>query len=620
VNSRTWEGTTERGTANFITGAATWSAETRFGYNLNLIDRIDQFWNVGLAHGIAETTPGGRRTPSISALGFSDGGGSELASYFGPVWTLEQKVSKSLGRHQLKFGGIFSRRKPGRLNIENSRIRYENKADLLANIPSRVQMTFGVNRYQGRSFEWGGFAQDDWRVTPRLTVNLGIRYDFFSKFVAVPDDPSAPAGLFNLNGLRDSQFNFGPFRDPNDPIESDGWANLGPRIGFSYNPDGNSKTVIRSGFGILFAPQPWDDFNNAVASSQAVPFRSVFSKAEAQREGFRFPAFNDDIRPVLERSGQVQTADVFDPNIQAPYSINYLFGIQRAITSGLVLESSYVGSRGVKFRLSRPFNQPDRVTGIRPNPNLGTGNYFDNSESTTYHSWQTSLRKRFSHGFTGDVHYTWGKTLSFSGGDTGAGFTGDKNNSIQDFFDVDVNRGPSTGDIVHNFVGDLIYEVPRFQQLGFVRHVLGGWQVSGILRARTGEPFTVTQPSSMSASRPDYVGGNAILDDYRSSLVYLNRAAFQRVPTSAASGAPLRAGSVGNNAFRGPGFISLDGSVGKNFSITERTRLQFRADMFNAANHTNYSNPNGNIESPTFGRITGTRGARTVQLNARFTF
>jgi hypothetical protein len=150
--------------------------------------------------------------------------------------------------------------------------------------------------------------------------------------------------------------------------------------------------------------------------------------------------------------------------------------------------------------------------------------------------------------------------------------------------------------------------------------VLGGWQVSGIFRANTGEPLLILQSTAIEGSRPDYVAGNTINSDYRSTLQYLNKAAFRPVPLSPASAAGVRPGNLGNGAVRGPGLWNADFSLGKNFAISERRRLAIRADMFNALNHTNLNGFSTDVNSSQFGKFTSTRGARVVQLNARLSW
>src|SRR6266540_3959207 len=165
---------------------------------------------------------------------------------------------------------------------------------------------------------------------------------------------------------------------------------------------------------------------------------------------------------LASAGSRILIADIFDPNIQSPYSMNVYLGVQQSLTSSMVIESAFVGNRGVKFRLYRTFNLPDRVTDQRPNPDQGQGNYLCSCQNTVYTSWQTSLRKRYSKKLTFDAHYTWAKALSYSGGDTGAGFSGDTFGAIQEFFDVRSNRGPSAGDVSHRFVADWVYDLPAF--------------------------------------------------------------------------------------------------------------------------------------------------------------
>ena len=621
INHREWSGTQERGAVSYTMFGAAWSAETRFGYNYNSVVRVDNLWNVSLDTTVPEAFFGARRIPSITMPGFEDGGGAEFVEYFGPVWSIEQKYTRHVGEHSFKFGGIYTSRGAGRVNSENPRFLYDNRNDLIANIPSRTQFMFGNNRYKSRSFDTGFFAQDDWRITPRLVINLGARYDYFSHFVATPVDESQPAGFFNLDGLLDDQFHFGPFRDPSNPVESDGWANIGPRVGFSYDIGGRGATVIRGGLSIMFGPQPRDDYNSAVGRSTKIPVIVLYSKAESATNNIRFPYYNDGALAIVERSPQTQVGSIFDPNIQNPYTANLYLGIQRSLTSSLMFETAFVGNRGIKYRLRRQYNEVDRITGLRRNPDLGSGRYFDSSQNTVYTSWQSSLRQRYSRNLTGSVHYTWGKALAYSGGDTGADFSGDTTLNVQDFFDVRSNRGPSAGDITHRFIADYIYELPGFRTLnGLARQILGGWQISGVFSATTGDALTITQPTTLTGSRADYVGGDAILPDYQETLQYLNRAAFARGVIVPASGATLRPGNAGVGIVRGPGRWDLNLSLGKNFSISERVRLQFRADMFNFFNHTNLSGLTTNITSGTFGRLTGTAGARVIQLNARLKF
>jgi len=619
-NDTVFNGWQERGTASFVMGGASWSSESRFGYNLQDLETLDQF----LKQGIPEANPFGRRYPGISSnLGFSTAAG-QIWTQYGPGYSIEQKYARHTGRHSLKFGGDYFRRTGGRVKINNPVVSYVGKPDLLNNVPNTINFTFGPPFYNGNSYEFGLFAQDDWRISPKLVINLGVRYDFYSKMVARGIDERSGAGFFNLDGLRDRRFTFGPFRDPGDPYANDGWVNLGPRVGFSYNPDGKGNTTIRSGFGVLFSPHMQGLLKQAVAT-RTVPFRTVLSRAESASYNLRYLSFNDEGRKVVEaestRTGKANVFAAFDPRFQNSYSMSMYFGIQHALSSTLMLESAFVGNRGVKFAMHRTFNQVDRETGERPNPLLSQGYYVDNTQNTIYTSWQTSLRKRYSRNVSAAIHYTWGKGLSTAGGDIGAYYQGDQGVRNQDFFNARADRGPSSGDIGHLVAADYVYDLPELKSANtLVRQAAGGWQLSGIFMAATGEPLIITQASALEGSRGDYIGGQPIRSDYRQTLQYLNPAAFARVPLGARSGATIRPGNIGQGAVRGPGNVRFDLSLGKNFTPREGMRLQIRADGFNALNHTNFVGLVTAVDNPRFGRFTSTRGTRVIQLNARINF
>jgi len=346
------------------------------------------------------------------------------------------------------------------------------------------------------------------------------------------------------------------------------------------------------------------------------PSRTSFSRTESQALGIRYPAYNEDVVRLVSSGAALPSYQIVDPNIEASYAINYTLGVQHALTSTLMLETAFVANRGVKFFMDRRYNQVDRLTGLRPNPKLSDNLYFDNSESTYYVSWQSSLRKRYSRGLVGKIHYTYGKTINYGTGDLAPLAN---RSLIQDFFEFDSNRGRAFEDLTHNFVGDLVYSLPAMAQLPrAARLVVGDWQLSGVFRAQSGLPVTLTQPSSRDRSRPDVIDP---LNVYvREGPQYLNPAAFARVPIVPLTGMPIRSGNVGRSAISEPGLWNLDFSIGKTFPIAERTRAQFRIDLYNGLNHTTLSGLTSSINASTFGRLTGTRGARQVQLNLRVSF
>ena len=202
-----------------------------------------------------------------------------------------------------------------------------------------------------------------------------------------------------------------------------------------------------------------------------------------------------------------------------------------------------------------------------------------------------------------------------------AHYQGDGDARTQQFRFPRADRGPNTGDIKSYFNAEAVYEIPGvMKEHGFARRLFSGWQLSGIFQARTGEPVTLTQTGALQINRPDYIGGQVYFNDYRTTLQYLNRSAFALVPLGAVSRASERPGNVGNGAIRTPGAVNLDFSIGKSVAITEKSKIQIRADMFNALNHTNLNGLRNSLNDTFFGQLLGTAGARIVQLNARFSF
>jgi hypothetical protein len=370
----------------------------------------------------------------------------------------------------------------------------------------------------------------------------------------------------------------------------------------------------------------------SVTPDRGVTFRTEWSAAESERLGFRFGTSNQEMRKYVAASNeggdQIDTFSFFDPQLQNPYAIHWTLGIQREIFPNTVLETSYVANRGVKFPMHRRANEIIRTgpqAGERPNPNLRlSGYYVDSSQTSAYHSWQTSVSKRYSHNFTSSFHYTWSKSLSTFGGEIGSYFQGDNNVGEvgpQDFFDLASEWGPSTDDQTHYFVAEGVWDLPALSGVNpIARFIAGGWQLSGIFNARSGTPFNVIQPSPGPWARADYAGGDLYFDDWDETGQYLNRAAFALVPTDPVSNATIRPGTLGRNRLRGIGVWGLDFSLGKNFRIGERANVRFRADMFNAMNHVFRNDLRTDLLRSDFGRFVGISGPRTMQLNMRLTF
>ncbi|HYZ87615.1 MAG TPA: TonB-dependent receptor [Bryobacteraceae bacterium] len=624
-NARIYVNSMHRGNVSYILTGTDWTSETRFGYNRTIQDRIDEFFNLIDPKQPNEEIAFGRRLPRLSTtLGWS-GPGGEINHSGGPLIQVEEKFARYIGRHAVKFGGNFQRSVGTRNNPEIPSFFYASLSDMLINRPSEVVATLGSGLYTGSAWSFGLFAQDDWRITQNLTLNLGLRYDFYSNFLARGQGGTPQAGLYNPSYLSmDGRFDVGPYRSPFKPYENDP-LNLAPRVGFAWNPDGANKTAIRGGFGVMFSNIVPEDFWNLVSSAPNVPYRVNFTSADINAFGIKYPMYNDDfmrfVQQLIKTTPITNVTGIYNPNLQSPYTMQYTLDIQREITPTMVFQTAFVGTRGVKFVMFRFANQVDRLTGLRPNPNLRQPYYVDNSQTSTYYGWQNSFRKRFSRGLSFDANYTWSKALANGGGDTGAYYDGENFVRNQSFFNLRADRGPAASDITHYFSGSWLYQMPSLaNQAGIIRHTIGGWQATGMVRAQTGLPVILTQSSSTPGQRAEYIGGKATLSNYRETLQYVNPAAFQRIPVSSASGAPIRPGNTGPGFVRAPGMWNVDFSLAKNFSLQEKVRLQIRTDMFNVLNHTNLSGLRTSINDIFFGQLLSTTGARIVQLNARLTF
>ncbi len=629
-DDRAWINSLNRTSISYTLSKTPWVSETRFGYTRAIQVRTDGFFSHKDPANPDEAFTGARTLPRLSTgLGFG-GPEGEANRSGGPLFSISQKLARSVDRHFIKFGGNFSYLIGTRNNPEMPSFFFPDLDALLTNAPRSLSVTFGNGDFSMRSFEFGAFLQDDFRATSKLTLNLGLRYDFYSNWRSTGKAGTPAAGLHNPSFLSmDGRFTVGPFRPVDSPFGHDPF-NLGPRLGFAYNPDGRGTTAIRGGFGAMFTHNTAEIGWFATAIAPNIPSRQEFSPADISRFGIKFPMYNADfLRFVQQLSQEAGTAptnvfQMFNPGLRAPYTMQFTLDVQRQLTPTLVVSTGGVGTRGVSLIMFRPANKVDRLTGLRPNPRLSQPVYTDNSQSVTYYAWQSSARKRFGHGVSFDVNYTWSKGISNGAGDFGAWFTGENSNGLnQEFFDMKADRGPTSFDLTHFFTAGWTYELPVLARIRspLVRHAAGGWQASGIFRASTGLPATVTQSSSRSGDRADFVGGGpVILGNYRDTLQYLNPDVFKSIPRSSASGAPIRPGNVGRGSVREPGLWNLDLSFGKSVPIRETVRLQVRVDMFNALNHTNLTGLRTNRDDRFFGQLLSTQGARGIQLNARIVF
>ena len=534
----------------------------------------------------------------------------------GHSYSFEDVYSTTIGRHSLKFGALYMAQTPGRYDEEVPVFRYRRPNDLLANNPREVTFTFGQPRYYGRTWQIGGFIQDDFRVRPNLVLNLGLRYEYFSVF------SEKNGQIFNPGTIANAVASPPVFRDP-DSLYNGDFNNFAPRVGFAWGLGEDAKTVLRSGFGINFGQPNLRQFSSMVYRSPQIPWRVVFQGSQIAEYNLRYPLTNEQMVPIISAQDFPRSYHTYDENNPAPYAMQWTLDIQRQLTPNLVLETGYVGNKALKILMSHNMNVFDRQTGERPYPQAGEFEYTDASDFSYYHGWQTSLRKTLSHNLSFGVNYTWSRTMAVSQGDFWPG----NDKRVQDEFNLRADLGPTDLDRPHRLSVNWFWEAPFAEWAGAngaLAKLIGGWKLGGILNVTSGKPLTVEQDSDLDSSRPDYVGGDPYLtapDPDRYQKWYLNPDAFQEVPENEVSGLPERPGNVGKNSLRGPRRFEFSLSAAKNTPVTEQVSLQLRGEFLNFLNHPLLNDPDEMVVGEdNFGKILGVHGNRVIQLSLRLVF
>ena len=630
-NNQVFNNAADRMTTQYVLARGSWVSESRFGWNNSSLERAQDFWFVSDPARPAESafTNPGRRMSNLTVSGLFQTAPAQVLDMKNHSFNVDQKLGRVMGAHNVKVGFRWMREGGSKTNPEAARLTYLTLADLFTNTPSAALVLYGQPPHFIRMDQWGGFMQDDWRVSNKLMLNLGLRYDYYPATRHRPTTDT-PAEIVNLDPPTDlRKMDFGAQRDQNNVYEPDR-INLGPRFGFAWTLDEEGKTVIRGGVGVLYSPQLLALFQNVI-SDPLVPARVNWNRTEIAAKDIKWPIYSDDLRNIVLRDsgGTTRLYGIIDPNIRNPRTIQSMIDVQRAIGSSWMVAGSYVHTAGSDFPMSRFFQTAfDRETGARPNPALGnpSGYYIDSSQTMVYDGFEGNIRKRLSNNLEFGFHYTLSKGWAQQGGDLNGNFSrgnADTWSTTQDFWDPNAerDRAPLSDEVRHRVTGQAIYELPWFREgRGVLSQILGGWQISGVFNARSGLPLRIAQLSGIPESRPDYIGGNPVFPDWRDTRVYLNPAAFARVPTYPATNATIRPGTQNPSQVHGPGRKTVNIAVAKNVRLGEQMSLQVRAEVFNALNQVNYRAPDLSILSPDFGKLTAAAEARTGQIGVRLAF
>jgi hypothetical protein len=487
-------------------------------------------------------------------------------------------------------------------------------ADFLLGIPSRAGGAIGDSIQNLRTTYWAGYLQDDWHIGPNVTLNYGLRYEFARSPVERDNKslvfaPELGRILLAGQGVRP------------DIVDPD-WNNFAPRLGVTWRPSVVNDFVVRAGAGIYYAT---DNFNEEQFKGIGPPF----FQAQTIEGDPRTPnLFMRDMLPSFTDSPNVNPF-TFDRGNRTPYLTQWSAGLQKGFAANYLLEVEYTGSQGQQLPQRRNLNiatiDPTGTIPISqrvPYPQYGFILLAYNGGWSSYNALTTKLEKRWSKGLYFLGSYTWQRSFDLG--------TTDEFSALSREFKT-WDKGHSTYDVPHRFVGTFVYEVPvgrgRALLAGLpaaLDAVLGGWQVSGIATFSQGQFQTATLGTdwlfigSFSQSRPNLVGDPAAgrqLPDF-----YLNPAAFD-FPRDAAGNRIRVQGNVGRTTIQQPGINNWDIGLFKNVRVRDRFALQVRLETFNTWNHTQFGSANLNTSSPNFGKIGGTRvGPRRMQLGLRLTF
>lgn len=555
------------------------------------------------------------------------------------------------GSHSMKFGVDYARMQIFRRNWGDDRGNYRfdgrysgnGTADMLLGLPSSAGRALGDSHAYLLERQWMLFWQDDWKVSPRLTLNLGVRYEWvtpwWEKFnrmtnynratnsVEIAGSPSSQRDYLRAETLDpqlatiSSQLKFVDLG--NKYVYGSDKNNFMPRVGFAWDATGNGKFVLRGGIGTFFVT-----LTTGSDLSGNYPYRisQTFNNTTAPAlPALRIMPANTYTlsNPFAGQGTSTINMDARQKDFQVGYVQKYSFGTQWEFMPNFVLDLDYSGSLTRKmwtsYNINSPVPGPGSIPARRPIQGYGSISLTESSGTGTYNALQTRVERRYSHGMTFINSYTWQKILGTTvfGGDGVSGYQDPRNRKA--------NKGPESFDVRQRWAFSVVWELPfgtgrRFLSSApkAVDAVLGGWEVSGIQSFQTGRPFTPRLRQDISntggTDRPNRLSnGNLANKSERTIDRYFDTSAF-------AMPAQFTFGNSGTGILYGPSNYNIDFSLMKNFKFGEERQLQFRSEFFNVLNHPNFDLPNRDFNTPQFGKIFRAFQSRQIQFGLRFKF
>ncbi len=568
----------------------------------------------------------------ITVTGFSPLGdeGNNPQNSVTNVYQFLDNLTYVRGNHLLKFGvDIRWTQQNAFRDVESrGRIQFSPFAqitgnalgDLLLGFPLLASVARVDNPQQLRTTSYNFFFDDSFRVTPRLTLKAGLRYEYNSPAI---DAANRSRVYDTVSGSIVTPGTNGVPRGGHEPDKN----NFAPRVGLAWTVGDDGKTVLRAGYGIYYDQSP-------LAPGEALYFNAPLFDNDIFFSLPGLPLTLNNPFPSFFPFPLPDSALAIQRDLRTGYMQHWNANIQRQLGSTRVLELAYVGSKGTKLLTARDINQPQPSVlppGLpfvpRPNPRFDDIDMLESRANSSYHALQARFQQRLADGLSALASYTWSKSL-----DDASNFfssTGDAN-FPQNSYDLRGERGRSNFDARHRLSVSYAYDLPfgreraHLSDDGWVTTLLTGWQTFGILTLQTGRPFTVALLSEIDNSgtgrsllgfgandRPNIVGdptsGNPTPERW------FNTAAFALPPRGTF-------GNAGRNILDGPGFQNFNASLVKNSAISERVNLQLRAEVFNLFNHPNFGLPDNFLGSPTFGRVTTARDPRHLQFGIKLLF
>jgi outer membrane receptor protein involved in Fe transport len=645
----------------------------RFSYLRNkfLLDQhINQEPASDLGFQYAPTLPEAAGPPFIQVAGYASVGDPITGprNTFQNTFDLSGSLSWIHGRHELKFGGGYRRDQINALQgiATNGFFVFvpfpftDGFASYLEGQPYVFLQGGGNFDRHIRDWAVDAYAQDNYKVTSNLTLNVGLRYELPAPSTEANNEvnlfvpgaqskviPNAPAGLLYPG-------------DPGVPaglIPTQKTA-FAPRVGLAWDPLGTGKTVISAAYGIFYEPYYTGEGGPLQDPISSPPYLKTLQL------GFPVNSFADPYTmtdPFANPFPQPMTLLVVSKNLHLPYAQDWNLNVQQSLGANWLFQLGYVGTNGVRLprfiegdpavyvpgldSSGNPISNENNVNQRRlysgctlsspPNSCVyGSVGEIAGIANSSYNALEASLRKRFSHGLSFLASYTWSHSIddvsSFNITGSASQPVAGENDLAQNPFDLAAERGPSMFDARNRFVLSYQWSLPFLEHSNtWYGHVLGNWQVNGIVTAMSGTPFTVfdsndvslqgTAPeiSGFSSNRPNVVGNPN--SGPHTAAEWFNVSAFQKLQPDP-TGQTEVFGNEGRNAVRGPGYVNWDFSALKNIRLTETKELQFRGELFNFLNHTNFRLPVSDIESPTFGQVQSDVSPRVIQVALKFLF